>query len=292
MADWNNSILRIYVPKDNLQSLLDALKGPQEWQLPSAAKYSHATLDVLTLSAHDKIQLLADREEIEKAFRAHPARADYPEWMPLSMQDALDLLAGNIEPITECELSIPRLNPIADRAEFDSLLSGSVVDGYWAPRDPGDVFHRHVPIDYSLYFRKLGADSILHNIRRSQIKTPSRDGRVGIDFRFEIKNGILMCLHEVLPDLLKKFDAKAMHVWCYNGQSGGYDYIDPSTDTCEVMRNDAVSIFEILEDHEPEDVRDLNGDEEDTSLQLPDVCQLAVHETGDQDFDFTHDYIQ
>tara|TARA_Y100000815_G_scaffold270556_2_gene295448 strand:+ start:3768 stop:4646 length:879 start_codon:yes stop_codon:yes gene_type:complete len=289
MANWTNASLTVFVPAQHKQDFLDAVKGPNDWRIPVAAQRSLLSFSEEERSGHDRIELIAQREKLESAFRAHPACKDYPEWMPFSMGDAELVLRDEVEGIPETILSIPKINPIADRAEFDRYFPGELTDDYWelteTKNDTKSIVRYFFALgQHGLSLAKLGAHSILFNVRMTE-KSAAQDGRVCLHFEFDVKNGSVTCFPAALTPVLQKFDAKALHVWEHNCESGGFDYMDPATDTVLTVVDDFDVIAESvgMEIKEQEDYDEENS--EPLHIDWSDVLLYAQQHIKDADFD-------
>lgn len=208
MSNWTNASLTVFVPAQHKQDFLDAVKGPNDWRIPVAAQPGRRSLSDEERSGHDRIELIAQREKLEAAFRAHPACKDYPEWMPFSMGDAEMILRDEVKEIHETILSIPKINPITDRAEFDRYFPGELTDGYWemakTKNDTKSIVHYFFALgQHGLSLAKLGAHSILFNVMLIE-KPAAQDGRVCLHFQFDVKSGSVTCFPDALTPSIEK----------------------------------------------------------------------------------------
>lgn len=84
---------------------------------------------------------------------------------------------------------------------------------------------------------------------------------------------------------MKKFDAKALHVWEHNCESGGFDYIDPAKDTVLSV----VDEFDVIAEAVGMEIEEPEHDDEENSEPLhiswPDVLLYAQQHIKDPDFD-------
>jgi len=223
MANWVSNLITILVPEDRRVALLAALEGPEQYSVPPNAVPGR---DRQSLSAHEEIELVHLRSQLEQEFRSHPFNQDYPDWMPVSRQSLIQTRIGTIQEIPKASLSPARLNPVRGRAEFDRFFPGKTKDGIWEPVPvlgiSNERGHR------GLYTMKFGTNSILFDLELKE--QPMGERGTILRFTYNTKTNPILTFLEFLPDVLRAHGAKALHVWTPGFESGGFEYMNPEAD--------------------------------------------------------------
>lgn len=271
MANYVQNFIMFVVPDENASQFRKKISGPETRPLPASVNFPHHYLPK-TLSAHEIIEIKTEWETIEQKFRQHPDNKHYPDWMPVSLEDAV-LLKNMPQEIENKEVpfSIFRLTPIINREEFDTFFPAKMENGFWKVDKRSNLS--------SIVDRtKIGTNPHLIDLREKELDTGK--GKTAISFEYTTKWSPIGVFRSILQDLLVKHRAKAIHVWLSSDDEGGYEYIDPS-ENVSISMSLTESLIESDAIHEDE-----NEEDEDRygRFTLWNIADLTLNDVDDIDF--------
>lgn len=279
MPNWCENMVIITLPEANKDRLMEALKGPSWWRLPR--EVSDEPID-LNQSGHEAIDILAHSAEIEAKFRAAPENADFPDWMPVGYQDLMAAHRNDYEDIPVVPFSVPKIDPIVDREQFDRYFPGTTEGGHWKahPLPTMRVADPEAGMDL-LFEEKMGNRRILFEVE-FDIETSTKDGHIEVIYQFNTAWAPLRPITRDLKPLLDELQASALQLWHESGNAfAGYDhYAVGGNKHGPTDINYGKLHKQVVEDHRKSVASPEQFDEHDIYVSVGDVRYYAEEELG------------